>query len=592
MYNGLSPLLPTPVERDEPDGTTAWSDEVGLPGEKRLLAWTVVQEDTAVFDIHVLWDTPDLDVAMDAAFLHAQAFFGPNLTGGQRLRHAQQPPTTASASASATSAGSSSRSEALLMRSKTRAEVHIDGLWQPESSIGWIDVDRAEAQRVKELLGLFRAPEALDPHGILPLQITLSDRLFPGMSTQHTRARYIFFAGWHAERLASHRGKQSAANFLRQDEIQLMKSLLDGQDTTGIFGKRRREKTQTLPSGIYWSALQRWGIVPPGLPLWEVHQAAAVVRNASTRNQRSDDDAGTTHRQSGRLVLADFPPVPPSFPDAQDITLTSDEAEYLRDRIAASCKGAFLPTVLDDRLNDLGEVLADGALPWSINPDAGGQALVDARRFSELIHPARLMYTKLLVADAHERGRQLDDLSASLEHDFAEWRKEIESEIGPLRAWVATGWTHCSTIPRSASAEHGANSSRPQSNSQQQTRTGAGTIQDSMVWYAQSSGRSRGSTPDSSQEHHSSVGSNDRPRSHRIGSIIGGAMCSGSSATWREQRDPRTELSTPPAGLAQATARLPRGRGGRDDVHPLARCTADPACGVGCPRRAGPGRFG
>ena len=83
MYNGLEPLLPTPADRDEPDGTTAWSDEVGLPGEKRLLAWTVLQEDTAVFDIHVLWDTPDLDAAMDAAFLHAQAFFGPNLTGGR-----------------------------------------------------------------------------------------------------------------------------------------------------------------------------------------------------------------------------------------------------------------------------------------------------------------------------------------------------------------------------------------------------------------------------------------------------------------------------------------------------------------------------
>jgi hypothetical protein len=70
------------MQRDDPDGTTAWSDGVGLPGEKRLLAWTVAQEDTAVFDIHVLWDTPDLNTAMDAAFLHAQAFFGPNLTGG------------------------------------------------------------------------------------------------------------------------------------------------------------------------------------------------------------------------------------------------------------------------------------------------------------------------------------------------------------------------------------------------------------------------------------------------------------------------------------------------------------------------------
>lgn len=83
MYNDLEPLLPTPVTpREAPDGTTAWSDEVGLPGEPRLLAWTVLQEDTATFDIHVLWDTPDLDAAMDAALLHGRAFFGPNMTDG------------------------------------------------------------------------------------------------------------------------------------------------------------------------------------------------------------------------------------------------------------------------------------------------------------------------------------------------------------------------------------------------------------------------------------------------------------------------------------------------------------------------------
>ena len=82
MYNGLQPLIPTPMERDAPDGTTAWSDEVGLPGEPRLLAWTVFQEDSATFDIHVLWDTAVPEEAMDAALIHGQAFFGPNLTGG------------------------------------------------------------------------------------------------------------------------------------------------------------------------------------------------------------------------------------------------------------------------------------------------------------------------------------------------------------------------------------------------------------------------------------------------------------------------------------------------------------------------------
>ena len=56
-----------------------------------------------------------------------------------------------------------------------------------------------------QLGGRFNAPEALDPHGILLLQIALSDRLFPGMSTQHTRTRYVLFCGWHLDRLAADR---------------------------------------------------------------------------------------------------------------------------------------------------------------------------------------------------------------------------------------------------------------------------------------------------------------------------------------------------------------------------------------------------
>lgn len=49
-------------------------------------------------------------------------------------------------------------------------------MWQAASSFGWVDVDRDQAKQVRDLLGLFKAPEALDPHGILPLQIALSDR--------------------------------------------------------------------------------------------------------------------------------------------------------------------------------------------------------------------------------------------------------------------------------------------------------------------------------------------------------------------------------------------------------------------------------
>jgi hypothetical protein len=94
------------VTRDE--GPAGWDDgygsgKIGRPRSHvdsklpRLLEWTVVQEDTAVFDIHVLWDTPDLDAATDAAFLHGQAFFGPNLPA-TACSPRSTTPTTASAS--------------------------------------------------------------------------------------------------------------------------------------------------------------------------------------------------------------------------------------------------------------------------------------------------------------------------------------------------------------------------------------------------------------------------------------------------------------------------------------------------------------
>jgi hypothetical protein len=78
----LNPISPTPMTRDQLDGTTAWSDEAGLPGKPRLPAWTVVQEDQATFDISVLWDTGDLDEPIGAALGHARAFFGSTMMGG------------------------------------------------------------------------------------------------------------------------------------------------------------------------------------------------------------------------------------------------------------------------------------------------------------------------------------------------------------------------------------------------------------------------------------------------------------------------------------------------------------------------------
>ena len=82
MYNKLEPLIPTPMPRDRARRHHGVERRGRSARRGAAAAWTVVQEDSATFDIHVLWDTPDLDAAMDAALLHGQAFFGPNMTAG------------------------------------------------------------------------------------------------------------------------------------------------------------------------------------------------------------------------------------------------------------------------------------------------------------------------------------------------------------------------------------------------------------------------------------------------------------------------------------------------------------------------------
>lgn len=302
--------------------------------------------------------------------------------------------------------------------------------WQPSSSFGWIDVDRDEAKRVRELLGLFKAPEAIDPHGILPLQLAISDSLFPGMSTQHTRARYVFFAAWHAQRLAADTSNRSPYESLRVDELDLMRSLLDSEDRGGVFGKRSRETTKTLPTGVYWTSLQRWGLIPPDMSIADVRPRMQANARYNSTAQFSDDALGST---SGRLLPVDCPKAPNGFPTRnQTLAMTQEEADYFIDRVTATCPGSFLARVMSQ------PALAEGLRPWSVDPDVGGQPLVDARCFSELIHPARLMYAKLLATDARKAGVNLDDLEAAIDADVDEWLDECDGRQPELERWSST----------------------------------------------------------------------------------------------------------------------------------------------------------
>lgn len=68
------------------------------------------------------------------------------------------------------------------------------GVWG--SNLAWLDTSRDDRQRMRELVNMFSDKETLDELGIGQVSDALSDMLFPGTSTLHTRARYLLIIPW------------------------------------------------------------------------------------------------------------------------------------------------------------------------------------------------------------------------------------------------------------------------------------------------------------------------------------------------------------------------------------------------------------
>lgn len=64
------------------------------------------------------------------------------------------------------------------------------------SVITWLDVSADEQQRIRVLAAMFTQRGSRNELGIGQLRDGISDALFPGTSTLHTRARYLLFVPW------------------------------------------------------------------------------------------------------------------------------------------------------------------------------------------------------------------------------------------------------------------------------------------------------------------------------------------------------------------------------------------------------------
>jgi hypothetical protein len=309
-----------------------------------------------------------------------------------------------------------------------------------QSTFAWLDHSEVQRRRMMEVVGLFREKGTLDELGIGSVRDALSELLFPGTSTLHTRARYLLFLPWiflgiEHDRVSS----RAAAERVKRDEIRLIDALDQGEAGDGIIGVEARERLSQFPSMMYWTALGRYGIrrLPATRSQYLRSLDSFYLR---LRHVRSNDDG---ERIDGvpRHWHAGLPPAPKGLFDKTSFALSVSEADYLTERVVDRCPGTYLAHLVRQSVN-----MVNADAPWThpaakTAPAQVAEHLQHARAFSDVMHGALLLYG-LILSELVREGRTAGAdvaVDADTFEDYGDrldkWRTSIATRHDDLEQW-------------------------------------------------------------------------------------------------------------------------------------------------------------
>lgn len=298
------------------------------------------------------------------------------------------------------------------------------------SSFAWLSYSESERRKALDVISLFSEQDTRDELGIGVIRDALADLLFPGTSTIQRRARYFLFIPWIYQKLEEKKVRSiEITERARREEIALIDTLVDSGEKDGVIGIEARKTLKRLPSSVYWQGLTRWGIrLYPG-SIDQYHRSLDGFYLGSSRAEQDDDGepVGVSRRRNWHSGL---PRRPESFPQGASFRLTRVEAEYLRERVLATCPRTMLAFLLDEgKANETVDFPWQYAQQGELAPRIKEQ-LAHARAFSEVIHGAALLYNLLLA-----RKKPAPELVTGYEEELKQWGERITAAIRRLSEW-------------------------------------------------------------------------------------------------------------------------------------------------------------
>lgn len=302
-----------------------------------------------------------------------------------------------------------------------------------KSSLSWIDNNKEAREKVLGLLSQFNEKDSRDELGIGSIRDRISDLLFPGTSTIQTRLRYFFFVPWlYQEAEKNYLNDKESLKLIDQLERNLITTLMQSDDLEGVFGKTSGRALKRLPSSVYWSGLEKWGIKKESCSQSEYFDRAkflgakrAELEKEITHLQKRNDDYSKAQIQKNNASIWDIhlPKAPQDFPHSANLKITAEEAVFIKDQLRKHCGESLLAHLAD---NTRYESSQDIDTPWD-HPEFGHfdiemQLLLHhAEFFSVLIHGAYLLYNMLLAQLSKD-----DEVSKNYEDQLCKWYLKLQ----------------------------------------------------------------------------------------------------------------------------------------------------------------------
>ena len=278
------------------------------------------------------------------------------------------------------------------------------------AEIGWIDFSPKDRNRVGSILDLLKPEGQVDELGIGTIRDALADRLFPGISTIQTRAKYFFIIPYilydFLKMPPKERKKKSIIKYLEQREFEVMWDLADkyrDQKSSGVIGItiKRGDPIVRRPSETYWNGLNVFKCIETkGL------SANAFLKSANNANletldltvdEEGSDDVDASFDNYFNIKVS----ILTDWEKDLEINLNKEEASFLKDAML-DIKTSILALVVNDpeiynifetsnSFIDFVKICSNKSIPHHLKND-----IVLAHDFAILMEGAHIAYNQEL----------------------------------------------------------------------------------------------------------------------------------------------------------------------------------------------------